>query len=428
MNLRAGLKSFRDALRSPTAGYLRRLWPPVTVVCVTGTSGKTTTAGLLGALFAEVGRTKTWAFRNTPDAVARNIFHTWPFGLKFLVHEIGAGDPGALAAMTATLRPDVGVVTLVDLEHRKKFRDRAQVAAEKSALPQMLPESGLAVLNGDDPHVRAMAELTEARVVTFGRREGCDLRLEQAHYSWPAGLRMRVVYRNEPIDLTSPLVGEHWTVSIMAAVLTGLEKGVDRQTCIDVVAGFMPQLQRLSLHQRRGGGLYILDSAKAPHWSLEKSFSVLKHFDAPRKTIIVGTISDTSGTRRKSYNFAARAALAVADRVIFTGPQAGGIRTEMDRQPDAPLHQIEAYNALRTLLADDVVKGEVILIKASGMDHLERLMYEDHGPVACRRERCRLPGSCDGCPNLVGGNRTEFRRQRELWIDKAERLVRSADT
>ncbi len=416
-------KSVRNAVRVPTARYLRRLWPGVTVACVTGTSGKSTATELLGALLSNVGETKVWSFRNTPEAVARNIFHTSPFGLKFLVHEIGADKPGNISQMAGSLKPDVGLVTLIGLEHRKTLRTKDDVAAEKSELLAILPRSGLAVLNGDDPYALAMADRTKARVVTFGKGEHCDLRLLDASYDWKTGLRMMLAYRGTQREFICPLVGVHWTASIMAALLAGLELGVDMETCVDVVGRYTPRFQRLSVHRRRGGGRFILDTVKAPLWSMELALSVMADIDAPRKTIIIGTISDTSGTRRKNYAKAARAALAVADRVIFTGPQSSGIRTEKDRQPDAPLYRVERYDALRTLLAEDVVEGEVILIKASGVDHLERLMYEEHGPVVCRLERCNLPGTCADCLDLVGEEKYEFRRQQATWMAEAERHV-----
>ena len=67
----------------------------------------------------------------------------------------------------------------------------------------------------------------------------------------------------------------------------------------------------------------MLDSRKAPYWTIQSSLQFVANARASRKTILFGTISDYSGAAGPRYRRAGREGLAVADRVIFVGPNSG---------------------------------------------------------------------------------------------------------
>ena len=69
----------------------------------------------------------------------------------------------------------------VGTAHIGEFGGREQIAQAKGELVEALPaeaEGGVAVLNADDPLVRAMAARTKARVVLFGEAADADVRAE----------------------------------------------------------------------------------------------------------------------------------------------------------------------------------------------------------------------------------------------------------
>src|SRR5262249_61265059 len=73
--------------------------------------------------------------------------------------------------------PRLGAVLNVGRAHvGGYFADQAEVAQAKGELVEALPADGVAVLNADDPAVRAMASRTAARVITFGRAGQADVR------------------------------------------------------------------------------------------------------------------------------------------------------------------------------------------------------------------------------------------------------------
>ena len=141
----------------------------LTVVGVTGSSGKTSTKDVIAQLLEPLGPTVA-----PPGSFNNELGHPWTAlradaGTRHLVLELSARGPGHIAELAAIAPPKIGVVLNVGSAHVGEFGSREGIAKTKGELVEALPEDGLAVLNLDDPLVAAMASRTKARVVTVGR-------------------------------------------------------------------------------------------------------------------------------------------------------------------------------------------------------------------------------------------------------------------
>ena len=81
----------------------------------------------------------------------------------------------------------------------------------------------------------------------------------------------------------------------MAAVACGLACGLSLDACAKAVAGFEPVFGRSSVHSVPDGPDYVLESQKAPLWTMANSITFMREARAPRKTMVVGTVSDYAG-------------------------------------------------------------------------------------------------------------------------------------
>jgi UDP-N-acetylmuramoylalanine--D-glutamate ligase len=140
--------------------FLRRC--PGEILGVTGTNGKTTTTAMLGAILRQ---------GNRPLLVGGNIGET-------VLDRLPEITPEHLVALELSSfqlesaddpRCRVGVVLNVTPDHLDRHHTFERYLDAKARLVEALPETGTAVLNGEDEHCRALARRTRAEVVWYER-------------------------------------------------------------------------------------------------------------------------------------------------------------------------------------------------------------------------------------------------------------------
>jgi UDP-N-acetylmuramyl pentapeptide synthase len=323
------------------------------------------------------------------------------------VQELGAGGPGSLEHMIAFCRPEIGVILNVGLDHYSAFRSREAVAEEKSKLAGALPASGTAVLNTDDPYVRAMAEKTQARVVTIGTTTGAEIRAKQIRSSWPDRLGFILCCDGAEFDVRTRLCGKQWTIPVLAAVAVGRAVGVPVTDALAAVAEVEPFAGRMEPVVHPDGVTFIRDDFKAPFWSIELFLNYVRDARAKRRIVVLGKLSDMSGSESPKYRRTVRQALDVAEQVVLVGSSSG---YAAKLQPDYP-DRIRLFSDTRQAVAyfcKELHAGDVVFLKGSHrVDHFERIVLAREGPMTCYCDDCRAWQECRTCPKLTPGARAE---------------------
>jgi cyanophycin synthetase len=166
------------------------LFPPgaasrIPIVAVTGTNGKTTTARMIAHIFKGMGRKVGMTSTDGVVIDERLLIRADASGPKsarmvlqnprvdFAVFEVARG--GILREGLGYERNDVAVVLNVQPDHLglRGIETLEQLADVKAVLVEAVPRNGHAVLNADDPLVRAMRRRCSGDVVFFSM-EGPD--------------------------------------------------------------------------------------------------------------------------------------------------------------------------------------------------------------------------------------------------------------
>ena len=379
------------------AATWRRMLPRTCVIGITGSAGKTTTKELLhAALVSRYRCTKSSNSNNQLYDVARSLLSSAPW-TRFCVQEIGASVPGTFAPMMALLKPQVAVVTNVGTDHIEAFRTQEAVAAEKVHLVASLPADGIAVLNADDPHVKAMAQHTQARVVTFSLAGAADYRAEVLESRWPARLSLRISHGTESTRIDTRLYGAHHAVNVLAAVAAANALGATFDDAIKAIGTYEPMLGRLSVQRTQRGVTFIRDDWKAPAWSLDSVWQFMRDACASRKIAVIGTISDYAGDSRAAYRHAVIAALASTDHVLLVGGHGPRRAARWRDLKPGRLHGFATVRAAVDWLDTFVQSGDLVLLKGSAVDHLARIALSMDQKVGCWRQRCPRYIFCDHC-------------------------------
>jgi cyanophycin synthetase len=170
------------------------LFPPGTasripIVAVTGTNGKTTTSRMISHIFKGMGRKVGMTSTDGVVIDERLLIRADASGPKsarmvlqnprvdFAVFEVARG--GILREGLGYERNDVAVVLNVQPDHLglRGIDTVEQLADVKAVLVEAVPRDGHAVLNADDPLVRAMRRRCSGQVVWFSMEEpGSEVR------------------------------------------------------------------------------------------------------------------------------------------------------------------------------------------------------------------------------------------------------------
>lgn len=405
------VRAIRTRWKIPLAILLRRSARFDAVVGVTGSAGKSTTSRLIAAVLGADKIVHLGSGINTTDGI-RRTFLKKPRKAGVWVQEISGHDGAAMKASLAFVRPTIGVVTTIGMDHISHYKTSDAIADSKAQLVESLPEEGFAILNVDDPLVSAMANRTKAKVVTFGRRSDADIRLVSCSSRYPERLSMRIRIGDAEVDIRTHLLGERWATSVLAAVATAHALGLDQKHAAQLIGGVEPELFKDDVHVH-SGITFIVDSHKAPYWTIPSSIEILAAADAPRKLMLIGTISDYRGKARTKYVSAAKAALAEAQIVIFYGPHAERVR-RLKSEYENRLFAFDEFDSLMAFLKDTLTENDLIYIKSSRADHLERVMLDHAHQVSCHATSCGKLYACNHCKHLYRQPPSRARQEERM--------------
>lgn len=248
---------------------------PAPIVGITGSSGKTTTTSLVGAMFAAAGR---------PHVVGGNI----GVALLDLLDRITPDMTVVLELSHTQLQltdrsPHVACVLNVTPNHLDRFSWDEYRGLKRRILAYQTSED-IAVLNRDDAESAAMASVARGAVHWFsaqGEIEGDGAFVRDGIVT----LRRRGA--EEPVLPVSaiPLRGEHNVANVVAAAAVSAACGLPADAMERAVRGFQPVPHRLEFVAEVDGVEYYNDSiATTP----ERTRAGMRSFEEPLVLLLGG--------------------------------------------------------------------------------------------------------------------------------------------
>lgn len=300
---------------------------PGRVIGITGSYGKTTTKFITASLLASRYRVlKTPDGVNTTMGITRVIRKDLRDDHELFVVEVAAYGPGEIREVCDILRPRLGILTAVGVQHLERFGTEAAIAEAKYELLAALPAGGTAVVNADDPVCLTLAERSRAdgkRVVLYGMGETPrDLAVRATEVQSSArGTSFRVVTGDgEAAAFQTRLLGR-WNLSnILAAVAAAREFGVPLPAMREAVAALAPAPKRLEVREE-GGIVKILDVANANPRGAQMALEVLAQFQGGSRILITPGMVELGPIEADENRRFGQAAAAVCDQVVLVGPE-----------------------------------------------------------------------------------------------------------
>ena len=382
-----------NGINSLGRSILRKFKP--TVVLVTGSVGKTTTKdAIYTALRGQIPTLRTIGSQNAQwgvflslvgynkrsDAYTRlgalELLGAIAKGIKLrigsqyprmVVIEIGADHPGDIAYLTRYYRPDVAVLTNIGPSHLANFASLDEIAKEKAELLWSLPETGVAVLNRDDPKVRELGERLPNKVIWYGTSEGSEVRALEVEVK-PERLRYRLEIGEKQYRVELPVRGGAGLFASLAAIGVVQALRLDLERSLGALRGFESGQGRLKVIE--AGGIRVVDDTyNAAPASMRVAIEYLASFPG-RRVAILGEMRELGALSEEAHLEVGRLASEAAERVIVVGEEASGIA----RGAGKAASRYSSAEDLINSLPRELKAGDTVLVKASRGVYLERVV------------------------------------------------------
>jgi UDP-N-acetylmuramoyl-tripeptide--D-alanyl-D-alanine ligase len=357
-----------DAMAALARAVVERL-PELTVVGLTGSSGKTTTKDLIAQLLSRLGPTVA-----PPGSFNNELGHPYTVLLadektRFLVLEMGTRGHGEIRYLCEIARPHTGVVINVGTAHIGGFGSADAIAVAKGELVEALPPDGVAVLNADDPRVRAMASRTGARVVLAGESPDASVRaVDVVMDGGRAAYTIVTPSGSAPVRLA--IAGRHQVGNTLLAAAVALSFGFDLQDLAAALSELrLVSVRRMDVFDRADGVTVIDDSYNANPSSTSAALRALVSLAAGRRTVaVLGYMAELGEFEREGHEQVGRLAAELGvDRLVVVGENAASIQDGA-----AAVGTWGGESVLATdqgeavaLLRQDLRPGDVVLVKGS---------------------------------------------------------------
>ncbi|MEV4612835.1 UDP-N-acetylmuramoyl-tripeptide--D-alanyl-D-alanine ligase [Kitasatospora sp. NPDC049258] len=353
------------------------------VVALTGSAGKTSTKDLIGQLLQRRGETvfPPGSFNNEigMPLTALRITDT----TRHLVLEMGARGKGHIDYLTGIVPPTVGVVLNVGTAHVGEFGSKQAIAEAKGELVEALTGDGIAILNADDPLVRAMAERTKARVVFFGESREAGIRAEGVRLDDTGRPSFTLVTPAGSAPVKLRLYGEHHVSNALAAAAVAVELGMSVDDTAEALgeAGALSRW-RMEVVDRADGVTVVNDAYNANPDSMRAALRALATMagrgpERRRTWAVLGEMRELGEESLDEHDAIGRLAvrLDVTKLVAVGGRDAAcmelGARNEGSWGEESVL--VSDADAAVELLRSQVRPGDVVLVKASRSVGLEKV-------------------------------------------------------
>jgi len=377
----------------------------LTIVGVTGSSGKTSTKDLLAAVLRPLGSVVA-----PPGSFNNELGHPWTVlrattDTDYLILEMSARHRGNIAALARIAPPSIAVVLNVGTAHLGEFGSREAIAATKGELPQAVPASGVVILNADDTAVAAMADDTAARVVRVSRSPGADVWADDVTLDEVARPRFTLHTATGAVPVELAVHGDHQVSNALCAAAVALECGASLEQVAAALAAAGPVSQRRMQVSTRSDGVTVINDAynanpdsmraglKALAWMARSP--VADGADRRRSWAVLGEMAELGDDAISEHDSIGRLAVRLdVSRlvVVGTGRSLNAMHqgAVMEGSWGSESTVVADADAALELLRAELREGDVVLVKASkvaGLAALADALVDDESGGQERSDR-----------------------------------------
>ena len=276
---------------------------------VTGTHGKTTTTSLLAWILEKGGRKPGYLIGGIPKNLGQGA------RLNDSKHFVIEGDEYDTAFFDKRSKfvhylPELVIVNNIEFDHADIFKNLDEIKLSFKRLLNIVPQTGMVLVNGDDQNCVEVAKDCLAQMVEIGFSKNCAQRIRDVGYS-ADGSRFKL--GDDVYEI--PLVGEFNVRNAAMAATAARFYDVPKAKIDNALKTFSGVARRQEVRGEARGVKVIDDFGHHPT-AIAQTLEALRHrFHGHRLWAIFEPRSNT--TRRAVFQHELPAALKLADGVFI---------------------------------------------------------------------------------------------------------------
>lgn len=290
--------------------------PEVKLIVVTGSVGKTSTKTAIATMLSQKYRVRLHeGNHNTDMSVPLAIlgvpypdnirsFFAWHDALKaararilaptdvdVIVQELGADQPGDIAAFGQYLKPYMSVVTAITPEHMEFFKTLDAVAHEELTAANF---SQLALINRDDIDGRYAEYLTNPNIDTYGTSAAAEYHFEEQDFTVEKGHVGTFIAPELPagVSATVQVIGDHNVRPAVAAAAVGVKFGLNANEIAAGLGAIRPIPGRMNMLRGLNGSMIIDDTYNSSPVAASSAIQTFYSLQAPQRIAVMGSMNE----------------------------------------------------------------------------------------------------------------------------------------
>lgn len=351
----------------------------IPIIAITGSVGKTGTKEALKSALSRYKKTHASVLSYNNDVGVPLSLARMPYDSEYGIFEMGMNHKGELAQLVKLVRPDVAIITTVDIAHSEFFKNVEEIADAKAEIFNAMNGEGVAILNYDNPHYGRLSDKAKAagikNIISFGRNPGASVNV-LSHIFHDTCSCIIADIMGKVMTYKVGMLGDHWVMNSLAVIAAVDAVGAD----LGLSGLGLAELKPLSGRGRRAriyfdatsdaSFLLIDESYNANPASMKAAIATLGQCDVGQNARKIAVLSDMGelGVQAGQLHgdLAPILEQAKIDLVFLVGTHMKFLADQI--KAESEITNVNYFNdkrALERALLHDIRHGDVIMIKGS---------------------------------------------------------------
>ena len=382
------VKNTLTALQKAAGAYVAK-FPSLLKICITGSSGKTTTKEMTVALLKKHFGAENVAYThgnfNSETGLPLSVFNNLHGTEKVGVFEMGMNRENEIGEISEVLKAKYGIITNIGTAHIGILGSRENIAREKRKAFDYIPADGAAFVPFDDDFADFCTEKVKGKIVKFGK----SVPESESKVRFIKNLGLDgTVFSYDGVEITLPLAGEYNYQNALGVTALARElniPAVEVKAAFEGMAAVSGRMENKKITLKNNKKITVIeDCYNANPDSMGKVIDFCSELKA-KKVLVLGDMKELGEDSFAAHSEIGKKAQSVnAKLVIFAGPE---MKAAYDAAVNKDSSKKNSYSyfentseadikAIAAMLLNILTDEDVLLLKGSHSMALERVIPE----------------------------------------------------